>query len=50
MYKTCINETEFDSLPEQSQMRYLYCTKCKCYYLTEKNAHHLCEEDLKHEA
>jgi hypothetical protein len=35
MQRNIIEESEFDKLPEQTQMLYLYCPSCEKFYLRE---------------
>jgi uncharacterized OB-fold protein len=42
MKDAIITESEFDSLPPQTQILYLYCPKCGFFYLAINKRHHLC--------
>jgi hypothetical protein len=40
--KGLISEDEFDRLPMQTQMHYLYCPICRFYYLYQDRWKHIC--------
>jgi hypothetical protein len=40
--RNVISEKEFDTLPELTQMRYLFCPVCKMFYLISEGKCHSC--------
>lgn len=42
-----LNDSQFDDLPELTQMHYLFCPVCKCYYLASDKGKHLCKMEVR---
>ncbi len=40
--KDMVDENEYERLNMYKQMKYLYCQKCKIYYLASKRRSHIC--------
>jgi hypothetical protein len=47
--KALLTETEFDRLPDQTQMFYLYCPDCKMFYYSKNNIPHLCGDGVMYQ-
>ena len=45
--KEIINEVEFDRLPEQSQMKYLWCPECCMFYPLVNRGYHNCPHTME---